>query len=81
MSEVSRLQWQCRRSMLELELLLRGFLDGCYEQESESVQAAFNELLALSDQTLQDLLFNGIISEEAGIADVVERIKNQPLFP
>ncbi len=81
MSEISRLQWQCRRSMLELELLLRGFLDNRYEQESEAVQNAFCALLALSDQTLQELLFNQIISEQAGIADVVERIKNQPLLP
>ncbi len=81
MSEISRLQWQCRRSMLELELLLRGFLDHCYEQENEAVQRAFVTLLALSDQTLQALLFNEVISEEAGIADVVERIKKQPLLP
>ncbi|MCF6218870.1 MAG: succinate dehydrogenase assembly factor 2 [Gammaproteobacteria bacterium] len=79
MSEISRLQWQCRRSMLELELLLRGFLDSCYEQEDTAVQSAFVALLALSDQTLQELLFNEVISEEAGIADVVERIKKQPL--
>ncbi len=81
MSEISRLQWQCRRSMLELELLLRGFLDNQYAQENEAVKESFCELLALSDQTLQDLLFNQVIPEQAGIADVVERIKNQPLLP
>ncbi len=80
MSEISRLQWQCRRSMLELELLLRGFLDHQYETEPADVQAAFSDLLTLSDQKLQGLLFNDEVSEKARIADVIERIKQHPLI-
>lgn len=81
MSEISRLQWQCRRSMLELELLLRGYLDNCYECDSKEVQAAFSELLTFSDQKLQDLLFNEEPAKQARIVDVITRIKNQPLAP
>jgi len=81
MSEVSRLQWQCRRSMLELELLLRAYLDMAYEGDSEERKAAFSELLTFSDQKLQDLLLNDEQAKQARIADVITCIKNQPLTP
>ncbi len=80
MSELSRLKWRCRRGMLELDLMLGGFLDNCYESESASVQQAFQELLGYQDQQLQELLFGEAQVEEARIADVIQRIKDQPLI-
>ena len=48
----SRLQWACRRGMLELDLLLGQFLDKGYLTLSANEQALFKELL---DETDQDL--------------------------
>ena len=78
MSELSRLRWRCRRGMLELDLLLGGFLDHCYQMEQRPVQVAFEELLTYQDQDLQDLLFGDKQVDEARIADVIKRIKQQP---
>ncbi|BAO43798.1 FAD assembly factor SdhE [Thiolapillus brandeum] len=47
--EKERLQWQCRRGMLELDCLLRRFLDEQYELLSEELQARFRRLLREAD--------------------------------
>jgi succinate dehydrogenase flavin-adding protein (antitoxin of CptAB toxin-antitoxin module) len=64
--------------MLELDLILQGYLDHCYPQADADEQAAFYELLTFADQELQDLLFGDEIHQEARIAHVIEQIKHQP---
>ena len=78
MSELSRLRWRCRRGMLELDILLGTFLDNGYLEVSQEVQTAFEKLLTYQDQRLQDLLFGDEQEDEARIADVIQRIKDQP---
>ncbi|WP_456404609.1 FAD assembly factor SdhE [Thiolapillus sp.] len=50
--EKERLQWQCRRGMLELDCLLERFLLQHYENQPASVQAAFRQLLRETDPRL-----------------------------
>ncbi len=47
-----RLRWQCRRGLLELDLLFLRFIDERYDQASEAEQTAFRKLLTQSDQAL-----------------------------
>jgi antitoxin CptB len=47
-----RLRWQCRRGVLELDLLLGRFLEERYELLDPVEQAAFRELLAQPDPIL-----------------------------
>jgi antitoxin CptB len=47
-----RLRWQCRRGLLELDLLFLRFIDERFDQASAADQAAFGTLLTQSDQTL-----------------------------
>ena len=49
---VSRLRWQCRRGMKELDQLLTNYLDGGYAAAGEADKAAFHALLELSDPEL-----------------------------
>jgi len=56
--EKERLQWQCRRGMLELDCLLRRFLDEHYDQVSEELQSGFRRLLREADPHLYHWLFN-----------------------
>jgi len=70
-----RLQWQCRRGMLELDLLLQDFLDQYYDLMDEDTQAVFRELLTLPDQTLQDFFFGDKRPDNARIAHVVKVIR------
>lgn len=47
-----RLRWQCRRGLLELDLLFMRFLDERYEQLNDSERDSFQELLRQPDQNL-----------------------------
>jgi antitoxin CptB len=47
-----RLRWQCRRGMLELDVLLGNFLEKAYADLSDDDKNIFEKLLACSDQDL-----------------------------
>lgn len=49
---VRRLRWQCRRGLLELDLLFGCFLEQRYSALSTEEQGDFRRLLELPDQTL-----------------------------
>jgi len=50
--ELPRLRWQCRRGLLELDLLLAHFLDEHYPELSALEQYQFRCLLDYPDPTL-----------------------------
>lgn len=52
MDELKRIKWQCRRGMLELDVLLERFVDNKYRGLSESDKSLFDELLSENDQDL-----------------------------
>ena len=54
--ELRRLHWQCRRGLLELDLALTKFLDRHARQLNRADLVILNELLALSDNELWDLV-------------------------
>ncbi|MGH8281420.1 MAG: succinate dehydrogenase assembly factor 2, partial [Gammaproteobacteria bacterium] len=51
-SENTRLRWQCRRGMKELDLVLEGYLEGRFAAASIEEQQAFASLLNLPDPVL-----------------------------
>ena len=56
MKEMDRLRWDCRRGMLELDLVLTGFLDKHYPKLTESQVKVFKELLDYPDIELWDMI-------------------------
>lgn len=48
----SQLYWQCRRGNLELDLLLKDYLENVYPKVSELERQQFVELLKLDDADL-----------------------------
>lgn len=56
MKELERARWRCRRGLLELDIVLLRFMDKYYAQLNETELHQFNELLALSDNELWDLI-------------------------
>jgi antitoxin CptB len=54
--ELARLQWACRRGMLELDLILEPYMQKRFRQADEAEQKAFIELLNCHDQELFDWL-------------------------
>ncbi len=74
-TELSRLRWQCRRGMLELDIFLQGFMDKAYNQLSLEQQQAFERLLETPDQMLLDYLMGRVIPYDKEIADVAKQIR------
>ncbi|MFZ2449708.1 MAG: succinate dehydrogenase assembly factor 2 [Methylovulum miyakonense] len=53
--ELAKLKWQCRRGSLELDLLLKHYLDTAYLQADNEEKARFVELLKLDDEILLEI--------------------------
>ena len=53
---MTRLRWQCRRGMRELDDLLLGYLDRHFESAAEDEKQAFHALLDLPDPELVAIL-------------------------
>lgn len=47
-----RLQWQCRRGMLEIDLILKLYLSESYLEADEAERDLFESLLSENDQQL-----------------------------
>jgi len=73
---LSRLRWRCRRGMLELDLLLQGFLEHGFSALDEQGQCTFLRILELPDQTLHDYLMGNKEIRETEFIDVIERIRH-----
>lgn len=74
MSEESRLRWQCRRGMRELDELLVRYLEQCYPDDDEDDKAAFCQVLELSDPELNGYLLQRQTPSSEPIARVIQRI-------
>lgn len=80
MTEKNRLAWRCRRGMLELDLLLHGFLEQGYDALPTEQQEVFERLLALPDQMLFDYLLNAMPIDEMEFVDVIKKIRAQASY-
>ena len=47
-----QLQWQCRRGMLELDIILQRFINSGYDQLSDEDKKRFSQLLRCQDDQL-----------------------------
>jgi antitoxin CptB len=54
MAEVDRIRWRCRRGLLELDLILKSFLERRYGELDTDEQRLFVELLDEADNDLLD---------------------------
>jgi len=70
----SKLKWQCRRGMRELDELLIAYVDDCYAAAAADEKAAFEALLTLPDPEIAAYLLKREEPDEAPIANVVQQI-------
>jgi len=75
LTEISRLRWQCRRGMLELDIFLEGFMDKAYLQLTPKEKQTFERLLETPDQMLLDYLMGRVIPYDKEIADVAKQVR------
>ncbi len=74
--DMERLAWQCRRGMLELDLLLKGYLTHQYAELNASKQAIFRRLLDCGDQDLYDWFMHRAEPTDRELKDVIEAIRH-----
>ena len=74
MSEESRLRWQCRRGMRELDELLLLYLEERYPLADDDEKAAFMAVLSLADPELNGYLLQRQTPSSEPIARVINCI-------
>ncbi len=68
------IRWQCRRGMLELDVIFERFLTHCYPTLSSDEQHAFSQLLKQDDPTLFDWLVADMPWSDPALHEIVARI-------
>jgi antitoxin CptB len=74
LQEKRRLRWQCRRGMLELDLILESFLNKNYANLTAYEQDLFEQLLDYSDQELCDCLIKRIAIKNKPMQALIEQV-------
>jgi antitoxin CptB len=74
-AEVARLRWQCRRGMLELDLLLNRFLETGFARLDTIGRADFVRLLGYQDQIIYDWLMGQAVPADATLRQLVAGIR------
>ena len=72
----TRLRWQCRRGMLELDLMLETFVEKRYADLPIKAKKAFHQLLKCQDQFLLDYLMGQDVPTDKDVADVAKQVRD-----
>jgi antitoxin CptB len=74
--ELNALRWQCRRGILELDLVLERFLEKYGSRLDGETLDAFRTLLTYADNDLLDLVRGRGECRDARLAEVVRCLRN-----
>lgn len=74
MQEINRYRWQCRRGMLELDILLSSFFDKHYLDLSDINKRLFEHLLSYHDHDLYQCLIKRKPVEDPLLQMLIENI-------
>lgn len=74
-SQRAQIYWQCRRGMLELDLLLQAFLDHRYEHALPEERSAFEALLKYPDALLFEYIMGRVVPTDSQLAHVVNLLR------
>jgi antitoxin CptB len=77
----NQIRWQCRRGMLELDLILLKFFDGCFAGLLETEKALFVQFLQESDQTLYRWFMGQELPADPSWVAFVHRIREYAWKP
>ena len=73
--ERDRIKWDCRRGLLELDLLLERFLERGLDRLSAGEIDVFKELLAYEDNDLLDMVMGRAEPANARLSAVLEMMR------
>jgi antitoxin CptB len=78
MTDDSRLRWQCRRGMKELDVLLEAYLNDEFIRATPAEQRAFTALLELPDPTLMAYIVGRSAPEDEEQRRVIDTLRRTP---
>jgi len=73
--QYDRLRWRCRRGLLELDVVLKNFLDQGYAFLTPAEQEAFDKLLAVPDNILWAYVQGSENPPEKELRQIVSKIR------
>lgn len=74
--ELNRLRWQCRRGVLELDLVLERFIEWHGEHLQGEHLTSFKTLLSYADTDLLDLIHARAECRDDRLAEMVQWMRN-----
>lgn len=74
--DARRLRWQCRRGLLELDVLFEAFLDNQYNTLDDVGKQAFVELLRQPDPLLQRWVMGFEAPADPRFTRLIERLRH-----
>lgn len=75
----NHIRWQCRRGMLELDLILLNFFSNYYQNLTDTMQQIFNKLLQESDADLFDWLLGKTLPVDPELRNLILLITQKNL--
>jgi len=72
----ARLQWRCRRGMLELDLLLLPFVENTYDNLNAEDKHKFHLLLDMQDQELLECLMLQTPPQDESLNDIISQVRS-----
>jgi antitoxin CptB len=75
---MARLRWRSRRGLLELDMVLKDFLDHRYADLTPAEQEAFEQLLATPDETLMAYVQGSRNPPDKELMQIVSKIRDYP---
>ena len=76
-THLAKLRWQCRRGMLELDVLLGNYLAQHYQTAPAAEQETFERLLKFQDQELYQWFVQQLQPPDAELTALVQKILTQ----
>lgn len=71
-----RIKWDCRRGLVELDLVLQRFLEQHFDQLNAVEIDVFAELLAYEDNDLLDMVMGRAEPVNANLFAVLQKMRN-----
>jgi antitoxin CptB len=75
MLKLDRIRWQCRRGLLELDLVLDGFTREHLANMTSAELELFGRLLNATDNEMWDWISGRADPVDATLADLIERLR------
>ena len=76
-----RIEWDCRRGMLELDKIIMPFYNNHFDALSDEQKDIFIRLLACTDLQLFSWFFNRGTADDAALQNMVEYIQTVQKIP